>query len=80
MLVKTCNLIPPFQNNPYEPNDPLSRDIYVKVHENKAFQASAIVPNDHWSVLGAAMQKYLAGRSDRQELLASIQDYWAQQE
>ena len=80
MLVKTCNLIPPFQNNPYEPNDPLSRDIYVKVHEDKAFQASAIVPNDHWSVLGAAMQKYLAGRSDRQELLASIQDYWAQQE
>ena len=52
----------------------------MKVHENKAFQASAIVPNDHWSVLGAAMQKYLAGRSDRQELLASIQDYWAQQE
>lgn len=27
MLVKTCNLIPPFQNNPYEPADPLSRDI-----------------------------------------------------
>ena len=28
MLVKTCNIIPPFQNNPYEPSDPLSRDIY----------------------------------------------------
>ena len=27
MLVKTCNLIPPFTNNPYEPADPLSRDI-----------------------------------------------------
>ena len=27
MLVKTCNIIPPFQNNPYEPSDPLSRDI-----------------------------------------------------
>ena len=24
MLVKTCNLIPPFTNNPYEPADPLS--------------------------------------------------------
>lgn len=33
MLVKTCNLIPPFQNNPYEPSDPLSRDIYEKVRE-----------------------------------------------
>lgn len=80
MLVKTCNLIPPFKNNPYEPGDPLSRDIYEKVHEGKAFNASAIVPNDHWSVLGAAMQKYLAGRSDRQELIDSIQKYWDEQE
>lgn len=79
MLVKTCNLIPPFQNNPYEPSDPLSRDIYEKVREGKAFNASAIVPNDHWSVLGAAMQKYLANRSDREELIQSIEAYWAEQ-
>lgn len=79
MLVKTCSLIPPFKNNPYEPNDPLSRDIYEKVQEGKAFNASAIVPNDHWSVLGAAMQKYLADRSDREELVQSIQDYWLEQ-
>lgn len=80
MLVKTCNIIPPFQNNPYEPADPLSRDIYEKVHGGRAFNASAIVPNDHWSVLGAAMQKYLAGRSDREELMDSIQAYWDEQE
>ncbi len=80
MLVKTCNIIPPFKNNPYEPADPLSRDIYGKVHEDKAFNAAAIVPNDHWSVLGAAMQKYLADRSDREELIESIQAYWDEQE
>lgn len=80
MLVKTCNIIPPFQNNPYEPSDPLSRDIYNHVHDGNAFNASAIVPNDHWSILGTAMQKYLAGRSDRAELIASIEDYWAQQQ
>ena len=80
MLVKTCSIIPPFQNNPYEPNDPLSRDIYEKVHEDKAFNASAIVPNDHWAVLGAAMQKYLAERSSREELTESIQEYWDEQE
>ena len=79
MLVKTCNIIPPFRNNPYEPSDPLSRDIYSHVHDGTAFNASAIVPNDHWSILGAAMQKYLAGRSGRAELIASIEDYWAQQ-
>ena len=80
MLVKTCNIFPPFQNNPYEPSDPLSADIYQKVHEGKAFNASAIVPNDHWAVLGAAMQKYLADRSDREELTESVQKYWDEQE
>lgn len=80
MLVKTCNLIPPFQNNPYEPADPLSRDIYEHVQNDKAFSASAIVPNDHWSILGAAMQKYLADRCDREELIGLIEDYWAEQD
>lgn len=79
MIVKTCNLIPPFQNNPYEPSDPLSRDIYSRVHEERAFNASAIVPNDHWAVLGASMQKYLAGRSSREELIQSIENYWEDQ-
>ena len=80
MLVKTCKIIPPFQNNPYEPSDPLSRDIYSRVHEGKAFNASAIVPSDHWSVLGAALQKYLADRSDRAELIDSIVAYWDEQQ
>ena len=80
MLVKTCNIMPPFKNNPYELSDPLSRDLYEKVHDQKVFSVSVIVPNDHWAVLGAAMQKYLAGRSDRAELMESIQDYWDEQE
>lgn len=79
MIVKTANLIPPFQNNPCEPTDPLSRDIYNKAHEGQTFNASAIVPNDHWAVLGASMQKYLAGRSDREELTKDIEKYWAEQ-
>lgn len=79
MLVKRCSLIPPFKNNPYEPEDPLSRDIYRHVQEGMAFNASAIVPNDHWSILGAAMQKYLADRSDREELIEAIEEYWGQQ-
>ena len=40
----------------------------------------AEAPNDHWSILGAAMQKYLADRSDRDELIESIEEYWAEQE
>lgn len=80
MLVYSCNLIPPFQNNPCEPIDPLSRDIYERVQAGEAFNASAIVPNDHWSVLGATMQKYLANRCDREELIESMEDYWEEQQ
>lgn len=80
MLVKTCNIIPPFKNNPYEPADPLSRDIYEHVQNGETFSASAIVPNDHWSILGGVMQKYLADRCDREELIGLVEDYWAEQE
>ena len=80
MLVYRCNLIPPFQNNPYEPTDPLSRSIYEHVQNGETFSASAIVPNDHWSILGGAMQKYVADRCDREELIEQIEDYWAKQE
>lgn len=79
MMTYRCNVISPFHNNPYEPEDPLSRDLYTKVQEEKAFNASAIVPNDHWSILGASMQKYLASRSDREELINEIEAYWAEQ-
>lgn len=65
MLVKTCSLVPPFQNNPNEPIDPLGRDIYENIHDQTAYNSPAIVPNDHWSILGASMQKYLAGRCGR---------------
>ncbi len=80
MLVKTCNIIPPFQNNPYEPSDPLSKNIYEQIHAGTTFNAAAIMPNDHWSVLGASMQKYMADRCDRKELIQDIKDYWAEQE
>lgn len=80
LVVYRCNIIPPFQNNPYEPTDPLSRSIYEHVQNVETFSASAIVPNDHWSILGGAMQKYLADRCDREELIELIEAYWAEQE
>ena len=34
------------------------------------------LPDDHFSVLGAAFQKWLAGEEDRAGLAQDIQDYW----
>ena len=34
------------------------------------------LPDDHYSVLGAEMQKYLADQCTREELAKAIQEYW----
>lgn len=78
-LVEDCNLIPVASNNAYEPADQLGQSIKKAMNEDKIFSAAAIVPGDHWSVLGGQMQKYLAGKSTKEELAKSIEDYWLAQ-
>ena len=34
-------------------------------------------PDDHYSVLGANMQEYLAGKIDRETLAREIEAYWS---
>jgi raffinose/stachyose/melibiose transport system substrate-binding protein len=36
-------------------------------------------PDDHYSVIGAEMQKYLAGQCTREELATAIENYWKAQ-
>lgn len=79
MLVETCALIPATANNAYEPIDPLGRDIKAKMASGNTFNSSYIAPSDHWSVMGAAMQKYIAKQSTREELTKSLEDYWTSQ-
>lgn len=78
-LVEGCNVIPASKNNSVAPADPLGTDIKNKMAEGKTFIAAAIVPGDHWGVLGAQMQKYIAEQSTTDELAASIEKYWAEQ-
>mgnify|MGYP005782137805 CR=1 FL=1 len=77
-VVDTLNMVPAFDNNPNEPADPLSQVVKRYVSEGKvAF--SPVMPSDHWDVLGAKMQEYLAGRTDRAGLASAIEDYWKSQ-
>ena len=46
----------------------------------KTYSSCFIAPADHWSVLGASMQKYLGGESTKDELAAEIDAYWTSQE
>lgn len=79
LLVESCAVIPACGNNVFAPVDPLEVDIKNKMAEGKTFSSSFIAPSDHWSVMGAAMQKYIAGQSSREELGKSLADYWAAQ-
>ncbi|BCN32678.1 ABC transporter substrate-binding protein [Anaeromicropila herbilytica] len=78
-LVDDCSIIPVAKNNPNAPSDPLGKSIKDAMGKDGIFTASAIVPGDHWSVLGAEMQKYLAGQSTKEELAKAIDSYWAAQ-
>jgi raffinose/stachyose/melibiose transport system substrate-binding protein len=79
MLVETAAVIPACSNNPYTPLDPLGKDIQEKMASGKTYSSSFIAPSDHWSVLGASMQKYIAKQSTKEELAAEIDSYWTSQ-
>lgn len=79
MLVETAAVIPACGNNAYEALDPLGKDIQSKMAAGNTFSSSFVAPADHWSVLGASMQKYLAGNSEKEQLASEIDAYWTAQ-
>ncbi len=78
-LVEKLALIPACSNNTVAPLDPLSRDIVAKMAEGHTYSSSFVAPSDHWSVVGAIMQKYVAGETDRAGAAADIDAYWQAQ-
>ncbi len=73
----TCAMISPFKNNEVPCANELG--VYVKkyVDEGKIIPNYDYDPDDHYSVLGASMQKYLADQIDREGLAHEIEEYWA---
>jgi raffinose/stachyose/melibiose transport system substrate-binding protein len=75
-LVNGCNIIPAFKNIALQPKDPLAKSIRQYLTKgNTLFWVNMPAP-DHWSKVGASMQKYLADKLDRAGLYNEIQDYW----
>lgn len=69
-------LISPFKNNEIEASDPLGKSVKSYADASKLIDNYNYLPDDHFSVLGAAFQKWLAGEEDRAGLAQDIQDYW----
>lgn len=74
-LVNSLQIVPAFKNITLKPTDPLGIAVKGYVDAGKAYDP-AIVPGDHWKVLGASMQKYLAGKMDKATLVTDIEKYW----
>lgn len=77
LVSETCAMVSPFKSNTV----PCANDIGAIVKEY--VDAGKMVPNydydpdDHYSVLGAEMQKYLADQCTREQLADAIENYWA---
>ena len=77
LVSQTCAMISPFKSN----DVPCANDIGVSVKKyidaGRTIQSYDYDPDDHYSKLGAEMQRYLAGQCTRQELADAIEAYWA---
>lgn len=79
MMVEDVAVVPACSNNVNEPLDPLGKDIQSKMKSGNVYSSSFVAPSDHWSELGASMQKYLAGQTDKAGLATEIDTYWTSQ-
>ncbi len=75
-VVDTCALVPAFRTNTLEVKDPLGRSVKEYADAGELINNYNFLPDDHYSVLGADMQKYLAGVSTRKQLAKAIEKYW----
>ena len=76
VLVDDCSLVPAFSNITEEATNMLGQSIQRYTVEGKLFDQPSNYPGDHWSEVGAIMQKYLDKQIDRAEFAKEVQDYW----
>ena len=74
-----CGNIPAYSNNTAEITESVSQSAVSYTAEGKNFPMYVKTPSDHATNVGSAMQKYLAGESDRAALAEEISVYWATQ-
>jgi len=76
-MVNEANIVMGFTNVKKSPDSPLAKALITYNNAGKTIEfAGNYVPADHWSVLGASMQKYLVDVISREELAGEIEDYW----
>lgn len=72
----TCGMVSPFKSNDVACSDDLGKAVKTFADAGNLVPNYNYLPDDHYSVLGAEMQKYLADQCTREELATAIQEYW----
>jgi raffinose/stachyose/melibiose transport system substrate-binding protein len=72
----TCGMVSPFKSNDVACSDDLGKAVKTFADAGNLVPNYDYAPDDHYSVLGAEMQKYLADQCTREELATAIQNYW----
>lgn len=76
---ETCGMVSPFGSNSVTCTDDLGASVKTFADNDLLIPNYAGFPDDHYSVVGAEMQKYLAGQCSREELATAIENYWKAQ-
>jgi raffinose/stachyose/melibiose transport system substrate-binding protein len=76
-LTEKCAVVPAFSNIDASALDPLSTSVKEYADAGNLIPNYDYDPDDHYSIVGASMQKYLAGQIDRAGFAAEVEDYWS---
>ena len=76
-LTEKCALVPAYSNIAAAGLDPLSVSVKSYADAGNLIDNYNYLPDDHFSLCGAAFQKYLAGQTDRAGLASEIEKYWS---
>lgn len=77
LVSDTCGMVSPFSNNTVACSNDLGNIVKQYVDAGKLVPNYDYDPDDHYSIVGANMQEYLAGRIDRKTLAEDIEAYWS---
>ena len=75
-VVNDCSMVSPFKTNTLEVSDPLGKSVKKFADSGMMYPNYNYLPDDHYSVLGASFQKYLAGEQNRDGFADAITAYW----
>lgn len=75
-MVDDCALVPAFSNIKLKAKDPLGQSVSEYTNAGKLVPNYNYLPDDHYAILGAQFQKYLAEKTDRAGFAKEVVTYW----